>query len=224
MHRSIQALTGEELLTQFVDRVLIESVSIQEFFKIQREHPLDLDAPDGNRTRLLERHAKQRSAGDIGVSVVLFQELEHRQQMRIRLDLVKEDQRVLFLSHFFAGERADLKVKVLHRTNLLKQFRSVLILGEIEFNIVLKELLPDVANDKRLSDLPRSVDDQYLIGVRLQIVFDIRLDFSIQHSVPPQFSAELTREKLHNSICSFHVFRTFQYLLYAIVCTNQYYA
>ena len=99
--------------------------------------------------------------------------------MRIRLDLIKENQRVFLLSHSLAGDRADLKIKVLDGADLLKQPGAVVILRKVQLDIVLKELLPNVAYNKRLSDLPRPVDNQHPIGIGFQIAFNIRLDFSI---------------------------------------------
>ena len=163
--RGVQALARKEFFAHHVDGEAIKSVRQQEFLKIQREHALDLDAPDGDRARLFQRDAEQGPAGDIGVSIVLFQKFQHGQQMGIGLDLIEEDQRVLLPAHFFAGNGADLKIEILHRADLLKQPGTVLILHTIQLYIVFKELLPDVANNKRLSDLPGSVDDEHLIGV-----------------------------------------------------------
>ena len=99
--------------------------------------------------------------------------------MRIRLDLIKENQRVFLLSHFLAGDGADLEIEVLDRADLLKQPGAVIILRKVQLDIVLKELLSDVTDNKRLSDLPRPVDNQHLVGIGFQIAFNIRLDFSI---------------------------------------------
>ena len=169
MHGGIQTLTGKELLMHHIDGKPIKPVCQQKLLKIQREHALDLNTPDGDRGGLLQGHAQQRPAGNIGVPVVLLQKLEHGQQVRIRLDLIKENQRVFLLSHSLAGDRADL----------LKQPGAVVILRKVQLDIVLKELLPNVAYNKRLSDLPRPVDNQHLIGIGFQIAFNIRLDFSI---------------------------------------------
>ena len=179
MHGGIQTLTGKELLMHHIDGKPIKPVCQQKLLKIQREHALDLNTPDGDRGGLLQGHAQQRPAGNIGVPVVLLQKLEHGQQVRIRLDLIKENQRVFLLSHSLAGDRADLKIKVLDGADLLKQPGAVVILRKVQLDIVLKELLPNVAYNKRLSDLPRPVDNQHLIGIGFQIAFNIRLDFSI---------------------------------------------
>ena len=85
--------------------------------------------------------------------------------MRIRLDLIKENQRVFLLSHSLAGDGADLEIEVLDGADLFKQPGTVVILRKVQLDIVLKELLPDVADDKGLSDLPRPVDNQHFVGV-----------------------------------------------------------
>ena len=85
--------------------------------------------------------------------------------MRIRLDLIQENQRVFLLSHFLAGDGADLEIEVLDGADLFKQPGTVVILRKVQLDIVLKELLPNVAYNKRLSDLPRAVDDQHFVGV-----------------------------------------------------------
>ena len=99
--------------------------------------------------------------------------------MGVGLDLVKEDQRVFLLTHLLAGDRADLEIKVLDRADRLKHTGAVLILREVQLDIVFKKLLPDMTDDKGLADLPCAVDNQHFVGVRLQIVLDIRLDFSV---------------------------------------------
>ena len=91
----------------------------------------------------------------------------------------KKDQRVLLIAHFFTGNGADLEIKIPDGAHLLKQPGAVLILGEVQLDIVFKELLPDVADDKSLADLPRSVNDQHFVRVGFQIAFDKRLDFSV---------------------------------------------
>ena len=85
--------------------------------------------------------------------------------MRICLDLIKENQRVFLLSHSLAGDGTDLEIEVLGGADLLKQPWTVIILRKVQLDIVLKELLPDVADDKGLSDLPRPVDNQHFVGV-----------------------------------------------------------
>ena len=85
--------------------------------------------------------------------------------MRICLDLIKENQRVFLLSHSLAGDGTDLEKEVLGGADLLKQPWTVIILRKVQLDIVLKELLPDVADDKGLSDLPRPVDNQHFVGV-----------------------------------------------------------
>ena len=85
--------------------------------------------------------------------------------MRICLDLIKENQRVFLLSHSLAGDGTDLEIEVLDGVDLLKQPWTVIILRKVQLDIVLKELLPDVADDKGLSDLPRPVDNQHFVGV-----------------------------------------------------------
>ena len=99
--------------------------------------------------------------------------------MGICLDLVQEDQRVLLFPHSFTGNRADLEIEVPDRADLLKQSGAVPVLLEIPLDIVLKKLPADVAYDIRLPDLPRPVDDQHFVGVRLQIVFNKRLDLPV---------------------------------------------
>ena len=85
--------------------------------------------------------------------------------MGIGLDLIEEDQRVFLLAHFFTGDRTDLEIKILDRANLLKHPGTVLILREVQLDIVFKKLLPNVTDDKALSDLPCAVDNQYFVGV-----------------------------------------------------------
>ena len=68
--------------------------------------------------------------------------------MRICLDLIKENQRVFLLSHSLAGDGTDLEIEVLDGADLLKQPWTVIILRKVQLDIVLKELLPDVADDK----------------------------------------------------------------------------
>ena len=65
--------------------------------------------------------------------------------MRICLDLIKENQRVFLLSHSLAGDGTDLEIEVLGGADLLKQPWTVIILRKVQLDIVLKELLPDVA-------------------------------------------------------------------------------
>ena len=165
MRGDIQTLTGQKLLTHRVDRKTVEAVRKKKLFEVQREHALDLNAADRDRARLLQGHAEQRTAGDVGELVVLLQEFEHGQQMGIGLNLVEEDQRVFLLAHFLAGDGADLEIKVLDRADRLKHTGAVLILREVQLDIVFKKLLPDVADDKGLTDLPRTVDNQHFVGV-----------------------------------------------------------
>ena len=161
----VQTLTSQELLVHHVDRKAVEPVCEKELFKVQREHALDLDAADGDRARLLQRHAGQRAACDVGELVVLLQELKHGQQVGIGLDLVEEDQRVFLLAHLFTGDGADLEIKVPDGAHLLKEFWAVLILSKVQLDIVFKKLLPDVADDIGFADLPRAVDNQHFVGV-----------------------------------------------------------
>ena len=85
--------------------------------------------------------------------------------MGVGLDLVEKDQRIFLLAHFFAGDGTDLEIKVLDRADRLEHAGAVLILREVQLDIVFKKLLPDVADDKGLADLPRAVDNQHFVGV-----------------------------------------------------------
>ena len=165
MRGDVQALTGLELLVHRVDCEAVEPVCQKELFKVQREHALDFDTADGDGACLLQRHPEQRSAGDVGELVILLQELEHGEQMRIGLNLVEKDQRVFLLAHSFAGNRTDLEIKVLDRTDGLEHPGAVLILREVQLDIVFKKLLSDVTDDKGLADLPRAVDNQDFVAV-----------------------------------------------------------
>ena len=165
MRGDVQALAGQELLAHRVDRKAVEAVCQKELFEVQREHALDLDAADGDRARLFQRHAEQRTTGNVGELVVLLEEFEHGQQVGVGLDLVEEDQCVFLLAHFLAGDGADLEIKVLDRADGLEHTGAVLILRKVQLNIVFKKLLPDVADDKGLADLPRAVDNQHFVGV-----------------------------------------------------------
>ena len=84
--------------------------------------------------------------------------------MGVGLDLIEEDQRVFLLAHLLAGDRADLEIKVLDRADGLKHAGAVLILRKVQLDVVFKKLLPDVADDKGLADLPCPVDDQNFVG------------------------------------------------------------
>ena len=130
--------------------------------------------------------------------------------MGIRLDLIKEDQRILLIPHLFTGDGADLEVKVLDRADLFKQPWTIAVFRKVQLDVVFKKLLTDVTYDKRLSNLPCAVYDQHLVGVGSQIVLDIRLDFTVEHNAPHIFQKD--------SLC---VKRTFQYLLYSLLRTNQ---
>ena len=165
MGGDVQTLPGQELPAHRVDGKAVEAVCQQELFKVQREHALDLDAADGDRAGLLQRHAQQGAAGNVGEPVVLLQKFQHGQQVGVGLDLVEENQRVLLLAHFFPGNGADLEIKVPDRADGFEHPGAVQILREVQLDIVFKKPLPDVADDIGLADLPRAVNDQHFVGV-----------------------------------------------------------
>ena len=79
--------------------------------------------------------------------------------MRIRLDLIQKDKRILLLLHSLSRQHTDLKIQIFHRPRLGKEPVTQRILHQIDLNEVFKELLPHVANEIGLSHLSGPVDE-----------------------------------------------------------------
>ena len=161
------------------DGKFVQPVGVEELLEIQWEHTHLTDATHWYRRGLGQRNAKQRAAGDEREFVILGQELQKRQQMRIRLDFVNENQGILFLLHFTALEHADLKVEILYRLCFCKQPSADRVFDHVEFNEILKKLLTDMTDDVCLSNLSSAVNQQDFLRVALQMFSDECLDFAI---------------------------------------------
>ena len=77
--------------------------------------------------------------------------------MRIRLDLIQKDKRILLLLHSLSRQHTDLKIQIFHRPRLGKEPVTQRILHQIDLNEVFKE--PHVANEIGLSHLSGPVDE-----------------------------------------------------------------
>ena len=84
------------------NRKLVHTVGVKKFLEVQGEHSHLANTADGDGGGLRQRHPQQRAAGDIRKAVVIPEELQHGQQMRVGLDLVDEDKGVLCLAHQLA--------------------------------------------------------------------------------------------------------------------------
>ena len=158
MHGFIQRFPGFKLFAQRVNRKRIHAVGIKEFFKVQREHADLANTPNGNGSGLRKCYAKQRAAGDIGKPIVIPQEFQHRQQMRISLNLINENQGIFCFAHQFAFDRADTKVEIINRFCVLKQPVTDGIFQHVDLNEIGKQLLSNMADNICFSDLTRTVN------------------------------------------------------------------
>ena len=73
---------------------LADTCRPKELLEIERIHLLDLNTAQRHGWRLRKRHAQFRTTGNEAIPPFLIEELEHRHQMGIALDLIKKDERV----------------------------------------------------------------------------------------------------------------------------------
>ena len=84
----------------------------KEFLEVEGEHLFYRYAANGHRCRLRQCYSQLRTTGDISVSGLLIQELQHCHKMRVALNLVEKDQRVAFCPELVAGNGTKLEVEV----------------------------------------------------------------------------------------------------------------
>ena len=124
---------------------------------------------------------KHRIRFDKGEPVVLSQKFQQRQQVRVCLDLVNEDQGVFLLLHLAAFQHADLQVEILHGLGFGKEAGTEGVLHPVDLDVVFEELLAHMADDIGFAYLTGSVDEQNLFGIAFQMLLDEGFDFTIQH-------------------------------------------
>ena len=97
---------------------------------------------------LVQRDSEQRTAGNICESVVILQEFQQGDQFRVCLNFVKKDQSIRFCPDFFSCNRAQLQIEVFWRSQIFKKPFPVLVFQKVEFNVILKEFLPLMPDNK----------------------------------------------------------------------------
>ena len=167
-----------ELLSDVVDYILTQTVGNKKLLEIKRIHVPHLNASYRDGNRLGQRHAEQWAACDVGETVIGFQELQHREKMRIGLNLIEKDQCVFLVAQPAFGDRTQTKIEVLRSFGRLKETRSISILQQIDFDVVVKHLPPNMAYDKWLPDLTGTINNQNLVRLVLAIVSDFFFYFS----------------------------------------------
>ena len=168
-------------IAKAIDRKFIHAVGIEELFKVQREHADFANAAHGDRSRLRERYTKKRAAGDVSKAVIVPKEFQHGQKVRIGLNLVKEDQCILFLLHFISGDHTDPEIKIIHGGGVGKELVADGVFQHIDFNKIGKQLLPYITNNVGLSDLTSAVNEQNTLRVGLPVLFNYVRNLSLQH-------------------------------------------
>ena len=181
MHGFVQRFTRLKLFPQHIDRKFIHAVGIEELFKVQREHTDLANASHRDRSGLRERYTKKRAAGDVSKAVIVPKEFQHGKKVRIGLDLVNEDQRVLFLLHFISGDHTDPEIKIIHGGGVGKELVANGVLQHVDFNKIGEQLLPYIPDNVGFSDLTSAVNEQNTFRVGLQVLFDYVRNLSFQH-------------------------------------------
>ena len=92
--------------------------------------------------------------------------------MRIRLDLINEDQSVFLLLHFIAVEHADLQIEILYRFGFCKQSCAKRVLYHIDFDKIRKQFISNMPDNICFADLSRSVYQKDLRRAGFQVFFN----------------------------------------------------
>ena len=99
--------------------------------------------------------------------------------MWICLYFVQKNNGILFSAQLRSGYSTDLKIKAVDRPHILKQTLTVFIIKKVEFNKVRKQLFPDMPHNKRLSNLPSAIDQQYFFCSGGKMLFYLSCNFAI---------------------------------------------
>ena len=114
MHRFVKSHFAEIPVPDSLNGEFVEAVRPKELLEIQRIHMFRLNAANWNRRCLCQGDTQKRATSNIRKAVALFQELEQGQQVRIFLDFVKKDQRVLGVPHLVACKHAQAQVEIVN--------------------------------------------------------------------------------------------------------------
>ena len=142
---------------------------------------------------------QQTATGDIAVAVILTQELQHGEVLRIVLDLVEEYQRIIATVELVACHHAKGQVEIFLRVDVLEELFTLVILHEVDFHVVRIQARTYLTNTERFAYLSGALQYQNLVIIGLQIVLDVGCYFPVQHD-DLHFSTTFGSQKLHFSI------------------------
>ena len=186
-------------LAKHVNSLRAEAVGNQELLEIELEHILDGDAAHRNRGGVLQGDTQQTATGDIAVAVILTQELQHGEVLRIVLNLVEKHQCIFAVVELVACHHAKGQIKVFLLMDVLEELLTLVILHEVDLHEVRVETCTHLTNTERLTYLAGSLQYQNLVIIGLQIVLDVRCNLPVQHGYL-HFSITFGSQKLHFSI------------------------
>ena len=94
---------------------------------------------------------------------------------------LQKDQSGGLLVHLVACDGTQLKIEFLNGIGIHENLCAVLVVGKVHFDIVREQALPHFANNERLANLSRAINDEHFVGIACQIAFNILLYLAFQH-------------------------------------------
>lgn len=146
------------------DELFAHTICPKKFLKIKRIKMTHLDTAHRNGKRLEQCDTQLRTTGDISEAIILIEKLEQSHQMRISLNLVEEDYRVLLAAQFAASQSAQLKIKSRNRHRIGKIPFVQAVVQQVDFDIVLEQFFADLTDNERLSRLSGTVQMRIFCG------------------------------------------------------------
>ena len=146
-----------------VDEFLSHIVGPQEFLEIQLIHLYNLDFSARLGQSLIQGDAQLGATDYIREPVILLEEFKQCKHLRIRLDLVQEYERILFVFHPVSGNSAQAKIEVIRSACSFKHTVSLLVFYQVNLDIIGKAFLPFMPNDIRFPNLASPIENKNLV-------------------------------------------------------------
>ena len=143
---------------QMIDCLFTITVGNQPFFKIQLIHTFADNAPHRYRRGFAQCNAQQTAARNKAETMFLTEKFQQGQILRIMLNLIKKDKRVLIGVHFDSCNRAEGEIKLLCSVQILKQLRTFIVFNKIHLNEIRIDLFAYLSNNKRFTNLTSTLD------------------------------------------------------------------
>ena len=109
---------------------------------------LDEDITCRDRWCIGKCDSQQGATSNKGISGIVPEEPKKSQKVRIGLNLIEEDNRVILASsHFISGDCAEPEIELIRCCRRLKYSRAGLVLDKVYLNVVGKKTFGYIPND-----------------------------------------------------------------------------